>query len=40
MVDAQRNKQEHRLKHAPKGVDPELLKPTAARKAAIQQVEQ
>ncbi|GAA6024915.1 hypothetical protein JCM11491_005524 [Sporobolomyces phaffii] len=39
MLDAAGNKEENRRKHAPKGVDPESLKPKAQRKVAIQKVE-
>ncbi|GAA5901061.1 uncharacterized protein JCM6883_004738 [Sporobolomyces salmoneus] len=39
MLDAANNKEENRRKHAPKGIDPELLKPKAQRKVAIQKVE-
>ena len=39
MLDAANNKEENRRKHAPKGIDPEQLKPTAQRKLAIQKVE-
>lgn len=40
MLDARRTKEENRLRHAPKGVDQELLKPKPARKAPIAKVEQ
>ena len=40
MLDARRTKEENRLRHAPKGVDQELLKPKPARKAPIARVEQ
>ncbi|GAA5958303.1 hypothetical protein JCM21900_001344 [Sporobolomyces salmonicolor] len=39
MLDARANKEENRRRHAPKGIDPDELKPTAARKAAIHKVE-
>ncbi|GAA5952370.1 hypothetical protein JCM3765_001953 [Sporobolomyces pararoseus] len=39
MLDAANNKEENRRKHAPKGIDPEQLKPKAQRKLAIQKVE-
>ncbi|GAA5889718.1 hypothetical protein JCM16303_007150 [Sporobolomyces ruberrimus] len=39
MLDAASNKEENRRKHAPKGVDPESLKPKPQRKVAIQKVE-
>lgn len=40
MVEARRTKEEHRIRHAPRGVDKELLKPKPARKAPIAKVEQ
>ncbi|BGP48513.1 Protein sof1 [Rhodotorula kratochvilovae] len=40
MLDARRTKEENRIRHAPKGVDQELLKPKPARKAPITKVEQ
>jgi len=39
MLDAASNKEDNRRRHAPKGVDPESLKPKAQRKVAIQKVE-
>jgi WD repeat and SOF domain-containing protein 1 len=40
MLEARRTKEEHRIRHAPRGVDKELLKPKPARKAPIAKVEQ
>ncbi|GAA5910512.1 hypothetical protein JCM6882_008542 [Rhodosporidiobolus microsporus] len=40
MGDARRTKQENRIRHAPKGLSADDLLPTAAKKAAIQRVEQ
>lgn len=39
MLDAANSKEENRRRHAPKGVDPEHLKPKPQRKVAIQKVE-
>ncbi|GAA6063636.1 hypothetical protein JCM10212_002597 [Sporobolomyces blumeae] len=39
MLDARASKEENRRRHAPKGVDPESLKPKPQRKVAIQKVE-
>ncbi|GAA6001583.1 hypothetical protein JCM10207_006739 [Rhodosporidiobolus poonsookiae] len=39
VLDARRTKEDNRLRHAPKGIDPDLLKPVAAKKAAVQRVE-
>lgn len=39
MLDARSKKEENRRAHAPKGIDPEALKPKAAKKAAVFRVE-
>lgn len=39
MLDARNKKEENRRAHAPKGIDPAKLKPKAAKKAAIFNVE-